>query len=311
MLILKTSDGKFQKSVVALGFFDGVHLGHQKLIECARSISLKESLPTLVYTFDKHPLEYLKPEFQITYIQTNDEKADKFNSLGIDIAVFEKFSDVMNLSPREFVDEILVGRLNAHSVVCGFNFRFGKENSGDVDTLSSCLSQYGIKLYVIPPVCAEDEPISSSRIRNLLLSGEIEKANILLDEPFSISGEVVHGKHIGETMGFPTANIKLRKFSPELPKGVYFTKTHMDDKTYISVTNIGTRPTVRDGQQESVCETHIIDFHEDVYSKTIKVDFYKKHRDETKFATLKELAEMLCEDVQASRNYFQRKGSVN
>ena len=296
-----------EKSVVAIGFFDGVHIGHRELIKKAVSLSREKCIPSVVYTFSSHPVRTLFPDKEVSYITANEQKAEIFESLGVDLLVFDDFSRVKDLPPALFVENVLVKSLGAEAVVCGYNFKFGKDNAGDIDTLSSLLSTFGRRLFVIPPVCAGDNPISSALIRSLLKEGEVDTALKLLGKPFSIKGQVVHGHHLGHELGFPTANVDFFEDSVTLKRGVYYTKTLFDGKEYLSVTNIGIRPTVDDGQSESVCETHIIGLDSDIYSKTIEVSFYKFARCEMKFSSFECLSEMLLKDVENCKNYFGKE----
>ncbi|MBR5460592.1 MAG: bifunctional riboflavin kinase/FAD synthetase [Clostridia bacterium] len=304
MQIFENTPPELSGCVVALGFFDGVHIGHRELIKKAIAESERLSLPTAVYTFREHPRALIYPDAPTELIYTNGEKAKVLESLGVDILVFQDFSLVRDMSPSEFIEAIIVGKLHARSVVCGYNFRFGKNNSGDVDTLRSLLSAYGISLSVIPPICAGDFPVSSGRIRELLEEGSVDTARLLLEHPYSIEGNVIHGHRIGHSLGFPTANLPLSDNAVKLPNGVYFTKTELEGKVYNSVTNIGTRPTVRDGETRAVCETHIIGYNGDIYGKSIRVSFYKMHRPETQFDSLEELSRTLARDVGSAVDYF-------
>lgn len=296
---------KLSPSVVALGFFDGVHIGHRELIKKAVGEANKNSLPCVVYTFSEHPRKALFPNLETKCIYTAEDKSLAFEELGVDATVYDSFTDVCDMTPSEFVEDVLVARLSVKAVVCGYNFRFGKGNAGDIDTLRSLLSLYRVPLYVIPPVCAGDEPVSSARIRSLIEAGDVECTRLLLTRPYSVSESVVHGRRIGHTLGFPTVNIKIPQTRPIPPNGVYFTKTVYNGEKWCSVTNIGVRPTVRDGETQSVCETHIIGFDKDIYGEEIKVEFYKLHRPETEFDSLEKLSSVLKNDVSAAVEYFK------
>ncbi len=305
MQIYNKTTPTIEECVAVLGFFDGVHIGHRELIKKALAERERLAVPVAVYTFFEHPRSILFPDFSARCIYTNAEKTEVLEALGVDVVIYEDFSAVRNLTPSQFVEEILIENLKVKSVVCGYNFRFGKDNSGDIDTLKSLLASYGIALHVIAPVCAGDEPVSSGRIRALIEKGEVDTARLLLGKPFSFSGKVCHGHRIGHSLGFPTANIKILSDKPTPPNGVYFTKTFYNGEKYVSVTNIGTRPTVGDGQTESVCETYIVDFDEDIYGEEIAVEFYKLHRPETRFDSLDTLSKNLMHDVQSAVDYFK------
>ncbi len=304
MEILNGFEKTIEKSVVAIGFFDGVHIGHQELIKKAVSLSHELSVSCVVYTFSYHPIKTLCPEKDVYYITNNERKCEIFERLGVDAVVFDDFLRVKDMSPSLFVEEVLVKLLGSKAVVCGYNFKFGKGNSGDIDTLSSLLSTFGKRLFVIPPVCAGDTAVSSARIRALINCGEVDVVQKLLGEPFTVKGNVVHGHRLGHSLGFPTANVELLKDSVVLKRGVYYTKTFVDRKEYLSVTNIGIRPTVDDGQTENVCETHIIGLDKDIYGKMIEIHFCKFARDEIKFKSFEFLSETLLKDVHGCEKYF-------
>ncbi len=294
-------------SVVALGFFDGVHIGHRELIKKAVAEAHKETSTSVIYTFFEHPRKILFPELDTKCIYTSEEKTRVFKELGADSVVYDSFSDVCDMIPSRFVEEVLVSKLSATFVVCGYNFRFGKDNTGDVDTLRSLLSVYRIPLFVIPPVCAGELPVSSGRIRALIEEGKVDTARLLLTRPYSVTETVVHGHRIGHKLGFPTVNIKIPEGQIAPCRGVYFTKTVYGGNEWISVTNIGVRPTVRDGETQCVCETHIIGFDKDIYGEEIRVEFYRMHRSEEQFESLDKLSCVLKNDVLSAIEYFKNE----
>lgn len=305
MQIYNKTTPTIEECVAVLGFFDGVHIGHRELVKKALAESERLAVPVAVYTFFEHPRNTLLPESPARCIYTNKEKSEVFEALGVDFLIYDDFPVVKDLLPSQFVEDILVAKMNAKAVICGYNFRFGKGNSGDIDTLKNLLAPHGVSLHVIPPVCAGDDTVSSGRIRALIENGDVDMARLLLERAFSLEGEVCHGHRIGHSLGFPTANIKIPSDKPVPPNGVYFTKTVYNGKEYISVTNIGTRPTVGDGQTESVCETYIVDFDGDIYGEKIRVEFFKLHRHETRFDSLDILSATLKQDVECAVNYFK------
>ena len=307
MHIYTNNRPSLSSSVVVLGFFDGVHIGHRELIKRGVTEARKNKVPCVIYTFFEHPKKILFPKLDTKCIYSLDEKTSAFEELGADTVVYDDFSDVRDMSPSYFVEEVLASRLSATSVVCGYNFRFGKDNAGDVDTLRSLLSLYRIPLLVIPPVCAGELPVSSGRIRTLIEEGAVDVARLLLTRPFSVVGTVVHGHRIGHKLGFPTVNIKIPEGQIAPGRGVYFTKTVYGGKKWLSVTNIGVRPTVRDGETQSVCETHIIGFDEDIYGEEIRVEFYGMHRPEEQFESLEILSRTLKNDVLSAIDYFKNE----
>lgn len=305
-----TKDVNIDACVVALGFFDGVHIGHTELIKRAVAEAAKRGVLSVVYTFSRHPLEYLHSDKEIKYIYSQTEKADVLSSLGVDVVIFDDFSRVKDFSASDFVENILISRLNAKGLVCGFNFRFGKGGAGDSDTLRSLSSIYNCPLWVIAPVCAQGETVSSGRIRSLIEQGKMEMVSLLLGRPFCHNEIVCHGHKLGRTLGFPTANLMFHPTCAVPPRGVYFTITHYNGESFYSVTNIGTRPTVGDGQTESVCETYIIGFDHEVYGERISVDFYKMERPEIRFDSFKELSRALENDVSSALDYFKNEKEI-
>ncbi len=294
-------------SVVALGFFDGVHVGHRELIKKTVSEARRKGTRALVYTFSSHPSHFLNPSSPVKLIYSKEERERLLLSLGVDEVVFEDFERVKDFTPLEFVENVLVGELSAEAAVCGYNFRFGKGNSGDIDSLTSLLSAFGKPLFVIPPVCAEGEPVSSGRIRRLLEDGNVEKAGLFLYDNYHVSAPVVSGKHLGHSLGFPTANTELDSSAVSLKRGVYYTKTIYGTKEYLSVTNIGIRPTVNDGKTASVVETHLIDFDGEIYGEAITVIFYRFAREEKRFCSFEQLSQALRQDVEACEAYFKKE----
>ena len=212
-------------SVVALGFFDGVHIGHRELIKKAACEACKNEAPCFVYTFLEHPRKSLFPELDTKCIYTNEEKSRVFEDLGVDGVIYDAFPNVCNMTPAVFIEEVVVSKLSAKAVICGYNFRFGKNNSGDIDTLRSLLSLYRIPLFVIPPVCSGDMAVSSGRIRTLIEEGDVYTASLLMGRPYSVTENVVCGHRIGHKLGFPTVNIIIPEWQIAPRHGVYFSKT--------------------------------------------------------------------------------------
>ena len=245
---------KHNKNIVILGNFDGVHKGHQVILQKAVERAKEKELKTIVYTFSEYPKN------QQTKITTCSEKAYFLDKNKIDYLCLEQFEKVRNYSPEEFVEKVIVNDLNAAEVYCGFNFTFGKGKSGNIETLKKLLEERNLKLNVQKAVLDDDgEIISSTRIRNYIKEGNFEKVRELLGHNFIILGEVVYGKQLGRVLGFPTANLRFEnKIYPEF--GVYGVKVHIEDdeKIYNGVMNIGRNPTVDIGVLS--VETNIFDF---------------------------------------------------
>ena len=288
---------------VALGTFDGVHVGHKTLF----SELLKSEYSTLAYTFDRHPVNVLFGEGTLKTVNTNPEKEKLISELGVDELLFDDFERIKDLTPEEFVRDILVHKLSAKEVVCGYNYRFGKDNSGDTKILGELLSKFGSKLKVVEKVTYNDIPVSSSFIRNALEKGDMPLARAFLGRPHHYISKVVHGKQLGRKMGFPTLNETLDPTRVTVPFGVYFAKVTLEDgRSLSSVVNIGIRPTVNFSGEAPTLEAHVIDFNEDIYGKEIKVELFEKHRDEIKFDSIDSLQEQIKNDVSACLEYFKR-----
>ena len=281
-------------SYVALGSFDGIHMGHMSLINKTVELAQKNNAKSIVYTFKNHPREVINKDASIELLMDNDEKYNVLKENDIDIIKFQEFSkDFMQKSSEEFVRD-LVEEFNVKGIVVGFNYRFGYKNSGDVNLLEKLSTKYNYELYVMPAFTYNNLVVSSTEIRNLIKEGSIEKANIMLGREYTLHGTVERGKQIGRTIGFPTANLKYN-FKKILPKeGVYYTEVLVNNTLYKAITNIGNNPTVN-GSKITV-ESYLLDFDEDIYDKEIKVYFLKYIRGVHKFNSLDELREQLQKD---------------
>lgn len=301
-LCAEASDGL----VLAIGFFDGVHLGHKKLIDTAKSRAdyLREkglSVLNGVWFFSEPPADVLMKD-PPSHICTHEEKLSLMSDLGAEIAVVCEFSELRDMPPYVFVDYIKK-ECFCRSIVCGFNFSFGKGGEGDASLLKKA---FGDDATIVEAVTTADGvPISSSRIRSLVENGEIEEANRLLGHNFKISGEVVHGKAFGRKMGIPTINLNFFSHALVPKTGIYVSMCHFDGKDYPSVTNIGVRPTV-DDCGEINCETHLIDFGGDLYGKKIEVSLLCRLRDEKKFGSVEELKRTIQNDTENARDYIRK-----
>ncbi len=275
------------KTVVLLGNFDGVHIGHQELISIGRSEADKRGLPLTVWTFDKVFPPALTPE---------SVRAELLRSYGVDRIVTESFGKVKDLSPSEFVRRILKNSLGAALCVCGYNYSFGRGGKGDPELLSKLCSENGMESITVGKVTIEGENISSSDIRTKLISGDAEGAGRLLGRPWFVIGSVIKGAQKGRTVGMPTANICPNGIC--LPKnGVYATLTTLPSGERLpSVTNVGVRPTVSDGRGVTV-ETHIMGYDGDLYGQEIKVEFLSFLREERQFASLSDVFSAVKSDI--------------
>lgn len=305
MKVLHRSDSLlFEKgTAVALGNFDGLHTGHKKLIDEICFVSKKFDIPSVVFTFDKHPHNILKHTKTVKCITTNGEKIKLLEDMGVDYTYFEDFEAVMDYSPERFVDEIIVKKFNASYVVCGFNYSFGAGGRGDTAVLSELLKARGIKLTVINPIIIGDTLVSSTYIRGLIEDGNMEAASLFLGREFFIDFPVREGRKLGRTMNIPTINQHFPENHIIPARGVYACRCFVDGDSYIGVSNVGVKPTVTNENTE-LCETHILDFCGDLYGRKIRVDFFKKLRDEKKFDSVEILKSEIKKDIEAARSYF-------
>lgn len=291
----------------ALGSFDGLHRGHLSLIYKVVEIAKINHGKSMVFTFKNHPRTFISKENSLKLLMDNERKIEILEKNNIDIVCFKEFdSEFMKMTAKEFIKS-LVFDYNIKGIVVGFNYKFGYKNLGNVELLKELQNEYGYELHVMEPCIYTNEVISSTRIRKALEDGEVQEAGEMLGVPYTLRGEVVHGKKIGRTMGFPTANLKYDK-NFVLPKnGVYYTNVKVNNNIYRGITSIGTNPTVN-GEVLTV-ETYILDFHKDIYGEQINVSFIKKIRDNKKFNSLEELKNQLEKDKSFanSENYMSRK----
>ncbi|MGL5378067.1 MAG: bifunctional riboflavin kinase/FAD synthetase [Cetobacterium sp.] len=294
--ILLTKE-KFENIYVAIGAFDGIHLGHRELIDKAVKKAKEAGGKSAVFTFLNHPLEITNNSKAPKLINSLEEKINILKSLGIDYLILQPFTkDFSNMSPEDFIQKILKNSLNTKEIYVGFNFSFGKGGKANVETLKSYGEKLGIITNVINPITMNEEVVSSTLIRKLLSDGKLKLANKFLGEPFSIIGEVAHGRKLGRLMGFPTANLKiLNKVYP--PFGIYGGKVRVEGESFVrdAVINIGKNPTLK--PDERSIEVHILDFDEDIYGKNIYVSLVEYLRDEKKFNSMDELKETIKKDV--------------
>lgn len=292
-----------KNSIIAIGNFDGIHLGHKKILECLATEAKKNSLLSLVLTFSPHPEKILGKK-RIKMIQTLDQRVNEMKKFGIDTILIipfdEKFS---SLSSHDFVQKIVVDKLKAKAVILGENFRFGKNREGDISLLFRLASGYNLKVHSIPPVTKEDMIVSSSLIRSFLKEGKIEKANVLLGRFYEVAGKVIKGKSRGKALGFPTANIKTE--NEIIPHGVFISTTGIGPETFSSLTNVGRCPTFN--QKETNIESYIMNLNRDIYGKKIRIHFLKRIRDEIKFNTQADLSQQIKKDLELAKIYFKSK----
>ena len=286
-------------SAVALGAFDGVHLGHRAILGTAVAQARREGLVALACTFDPHPLEVLQPERSPVPITTLEERLELIAGTGIDTTVVVVFTRaVAAVEPEDFVRRVLVGTLKARDIVVGFNHRFGRGARGDATLLERLGRELGFRAHTVPPTTVDGVPVSSSEIRSALLRGDLTKAARLLGRAYAVQGEVVRGAGRGRTLGFPTANVKTAR-PLLLPPGVYACQVDVEDTRYQAVINVGVRPTF--GETELAVEAHLLDFSGDLYGRRIRLTFLRRLRDERKFPNVEALRNQIALDVLAAR----------
>lgn len=305
MRIIKVSLDKTRRNktpmVACIGYFDGLHVGHQKLLEKTRELGEKYHCETAMITFEPDPWVIIKGATNVKHISTMRQRINKAVSLGMDNIVFLEFTrDMSSLSPIDFMNKIL-GNLNLQGLVCGFDFHFGYKGSGNVQFLQD---NAPYEICVVSAVEDEQGKISSTRITKCIEQGHMEEANRLLGSPFCMEGKVIHGKKRGTDMGFPTANVQV---SDEyiIPKnGVYAGKIHVGRNSYGCMINIGLNPTFHDVDAISL-EANIFDFHEDIYGQVVSVDFLKFIRPEKQFRSKSNLVMQLEQDKRTIQKYFE------
>lgn len=296
---------KKQGTAVALGYFDGIHLGHQAVLSTALKYAKAEKLVPVIMLFDIHPRKLISGVIP-PMLTSEEKKREILTNMGFTVVEFN-FREAMDYSPNEFIEKILIESLNARVVTCGFDYHYGKGGKGNATTLHDELKKRGIRVFAKEPILLGDEIVSSTAIRGLISKGEIEKANTMLGRCFSYDFTVRKGDGLGRTMGFPTIN---QFFSKDfiVPKyGVYASKVFFENKWYPSVTNVGIRPTVAKDSMRS--ETCILDFSADLYGKNVEVCLMKFIRDEKKFNSLEELSAQIEKDIIKARMIYNEVGT--
>jgi riboflavin kinase/FMN adenylyltransferase len=278
-------------TIVTIGTFDGVHLGHQKILSRLQQLKQKHGLNAVVLTFEPHPRKVLFPsQKDLKLITLVEEKLNLLENYGVDIAVVYPFDkSFSNFEAREYIEEILLKSLKVKFLVIGYDHKFGKDRSGDINVLKQFSKEYGYEVEEIDALDIDHISISSSKIRIAIEEGNIDLANNYLGHYFFLYAKVVHGKKLGRKIGYPTANLLIEGKDKLIPKiGVYFVEVEINAVKYYGMLNIGYNPTT-DNDRKIKLEVNIFDFNEDIYDKTICINFLKFLRDEKKFDTLDEL----------------------
>lgn len=301
-----TSTAGYPKDGVwVLGFFDGVHLGHQALLTAAKKRAEVQQTFVGVWTFASLP----KAEERLTDPM---ERASLLAEHGVQYIAIEKFADVQHLSGEAFFRDILLAKLSPCALVCGFNFRFGYRGESTAADLSAWGQAENIPVQVVEPYLYEDGPVSSTEIRTCIRAGNVERAAQLLTRPYSVGGKVSHGKALGRKLSFPTANLRLPEKKCAPAPGVYASLVTLPDgKMRMGVCNIGYRPTVNADKNDVTVETWLLEYDGDLYGKEITVSLYRKLRDEKKFDSLTALRNQVMQDGEAVRAYFEKRMELN
>lgn len=293
----------FKNPVLTIGTYDGVHLGHQKILNFLKQKAKKVDGESVVFTFYPHPRMVLHPnDHNLELLQTIDERIEKLSRIGIDhLIVFPFSKEFSRLSAVEFVRDILVNQINIHTLVVGYDHQFGRNREGTKDVLYELAPIYNFNVIEIPAFLKDEVKISSTKIRQALKEGKVKVAEKYLGEYYSIQGEVVPGDKIGTKIGFPTANIFVKEDYKLIPaNGVYAVKVVINDCVFSAMINIGYRPTVSNTGEKRI-EVNIFDFDKDIYNQKIKVEFVKMIRKEKTFSNLEELKQQLMLDEKKCR----------
>lgn len=305
---IKDIDIEFD-TVVTIGNFDGVHKGHQVLIEKTATYAKARGIKSAVFTFLNHPINYFVPE-KVKNIFDEKEKERLIEGFGIDYLIDIPFDKAMTqISAEQFIVKILKDKIHAKKIVVGHDFTFARNKEGTVDVLREMGHEYGIEVEIVQPIKINGIRVSSTFIRELISEGRIDEIPQYLGTPYVIEGEIIHGKANGRKMGYPTANISLKDQIIKPKNGIYASRVIIDGKKSFGATNVGMNPTVN-GKYLSI-ETNILDFDEDIYGKRVRIEFLEKIRDEKKFESLDELRKQLDLDTGFVRQKYLSNNKMN
>lgn len=293
-------------TIVTIGTFDGVHLGHKKILYQIIENASSQNCESLVLTFFPHPRTILQSVEEMKQLNTIDEKITLMNQMGIDNLVIHPFDkDFSRLTAEEFVRNVLVEQFNIKKIIIGHDHRFGRNRTADINDLIAFGEEYNFEVEQISAEEINEAAISSTKIRNALNEGNIDLANQYLGYEYMMSGKVARGKQLGRTIGFPTANIHIEESYKLIPKeGVYIVRVQVLKKTYFGMLNIGTNPTTDTSKNQKI-EVYILDFDSDIYDKPITIYFQKRLRDERKFETIDDLKKQLNSDKESTISFFR------
>ncbi len=293
---------KTKNAVVTVGSFDGLHLGHFKILNEVKKVVAGKKGTGFLITFEPHPRFVLSKDFEMKLLTSLDEKKEILEKAGIENLMVINFTkEFSQLTSDEFIKKFIVDKIGASHMVIGHDHKFGKDRLGDVVKLSQVGKLYNFDVTDVSAESMNGEIISSTKIRNFLFEGDIEKANLFLQRNYSLSGKIVIGAQRGRTLGFPTANVKLDEHRKAVPKnGVYITKCRLEDEIHFGIMNIGFRPTF-ENKHELVLEVHLLNFNSDIYGRAIKIEFLKRLRDEVKFESKEALIHQIKTDKQKAQ----------
>lgn len=295
---------RLKSSVLTIGNYDGVHLGHQKLISSVVRIAQENNTVSAVCTFRPHPRAVLRPDLPHHRMFDYRDQVEMMNKLGVDYLVEEKFSkDFSLMSAEEFLLSYVMKIFNPIHIVVGYDFSFGKSRDGNIEYLKNFCCKNNIGLTIVEACEINGQVVSSSRIRSFLEQGDLDNAEIFLGRPYYLRGPVRVGYKRGRSIGTPTANISSEiDFVPR--KGVYFTWAYLENKKYPSITNIGYNPTFENQDSYLKVETHIFNFDSNIYGQHLKIELIKFHRDEIKFKSIDSLTQQISLDIDIAKNFF-------
>jgi len=297
-------DPEFSDSLLTIGNFDGVHLGHQKFLTEVKKASINHKLKFIVLTFIPHPLIVLQAKSSFL-INSYGERRSILKTCGADAVVELNFTrDFSSLSPEVFLKNFIFSQKQIKKIFLGYDFQFGANKTGDHELFKKMANEFHVDLFIQNEFKINEEIISSSAIRDYISTGRLEKANELLGRPFYLSGFIVRGQGRGKQIGFPTANLGIEKDYIYPQKGVYVSQIDIKGMRYHSLTNVGHNPTFNEGSDVTI-ETHILDFNQDIYGDTVKVHFLKKLREEKKFLSVNELIRQIELDIMSAEKFFK------
>jgi riboflavin kinase/FMN adenylyltransferase len=295
-----------KETLLTIGVFDGVHLGHKYLISQLKEYARQQNLLSGIVTFRQHPQEVLSPQSKLPFLTDLSQRADLLKNEGIEAIITLSFTrELAQLSAGQFLS-LLKEYIRMRGLVIGYDFALGRNKEGNTDALRALGQEMGFSVIVVPPIIIDGEVVSSTAIRNALAEGDMNRVQNLIGRPFRLHGHVIPGAGRGMELGFPTANLDIDPEQALPTEGVYATWTYIDNKAYQSVTNIGSRPTFSDG--ERTVEVYLLDYHSDLYEHELKIDIIERLRGEKKFNTVDELKKQITKDVEQGRTILNSRG---